>query len=175
MLINIFADSSLVSRAIEGKVSNRYRPADYDKLKAIAQLKEATSKHTQQKIEKITQASKNKKEQNLLQQHRACWSKENIRLKSQQKRLESEIDAIRPGSPFDYCTIKEFFKELEILESILSDDIKDFKKNTIEPLWDLREDVQFWLGENRERLILGNLTYCRGIFFFFMNLISNNS
>ena len=91
-----------------------------------------------------------------MQQHRSCWLKENIRLKSQQRRLESEIDAVRPGSPFAYCTIKEFFKELEVLESILNDDMKDFKKNTVEPLWDLREDVQFWLSENRERLIFGN-------------------
>ena len=150
-----FADGSLVSRAIEGHRSNRYRPADYDKLRAIAQLKEASNKRTLNKIEKITQATKNKKEHNLLQQHRACWSKENIRLKSQQRRLEGEIDAVRPGSPFDYCAIKEFFQELEVFESILDDGMKDFKQNTVEPLWDLREDVQYWLSENRERLILG--------------------
>lgn len=31
-----FADSSLVNRFIEGHGSNQYRPADYDKLQAIA-------------------------------------------------------------------------------------------------------------------------------------------
>lgn len=72
-----------------------------------------------------------------------------------QKRLQSDIDALRPGSLFDSSTIKDFFVELERYEQILAVDMMDFKENTIEPIWALREDMQFWLGENRDRLVLG--------------------
>lgn len=150
------SDSSLVSRFIEGQGSNRYRPADYDKLQAIAQLRKAAGKKTFQKVEKITKASKEKKEQNLLQQHKACWSKEKIRLHSLQRKLQGDIDALRPGSPLDYSSIKEFFQDLEIYEEILSEDTQEFKKSTIQPLWDLKEDLQFWLGENRDRILMGS-------------------
>ena len=154
----MFIDSSLVNRFIEGHGSNRYRPADYDKLQAIAQLKKAAGNKAFHKIEKITKASKEKKEQNLLQQHKACWSKEKLRLHSLQRKLQSDIDALRPGSPLDYSSIKEFFQDLEINEEILNEDTQEFKKNTIQPLWDLKEDLQFWLGENRDRILMGWFT-----------------
>lgn len=154
----MLADSSLVNRFIEGHGSNRYRPANYDKLQAIAQLRKAAGTKSFQKVEKITKASKEKKEQYVLQQHKACWSKEKIRLHSLQRKLQSDIDALRPGSPLDYSSIKEFFQDLEIHDEILSEDTKEFKKNTIQPLWDLREDLQFWLGENRDRILMGQLT-----------------
>lgn len=154
----MFSDSSLVNRFIEGQGSNRYRPTDYDKLQAIAQLKKAAGNKTFHKIEKITKASKEKKEQNLMQQHKACWSKEKLRLHSLQRKLQSDIDALRPGSPLDYTSIKEFFQDLEINEEILNEDTQEFKKNTIQPLWDLKEDLQFWLGENRDRLLMGWFT-----------------
>ncbi|EDO45780.1 predicted protein, partial [Nematostella vectensis] len=112
---------------------------------------------TLQKIEQITQARKQTKEQNLLQQHKACWSKEQIKLASLQKKYQNELDGIRPGSPYSYHSIVEFFRELEIYEDLLSEEMKDFKKKTVDPVWDLREDLQFWLGENRERLILGEI------------------
>ena len=147
-----------MNRFIEGHGSNRYRPANYDKLQAIAQLRKAAGNKTFQKVENITKASKEKKEQNLIQQHKACWSKERIRLHSLQRKLQSEIDSLRPGSPLDYSSIKEFFQDLETYEAILTEDTDAFKKSTIQPLWDLREDLQFWLGENRDRILMGQFS-----------------
>ena len=40
---------------------------------------------------------------------------------------------------------------------MLDVDLAAFKENTVEPVWALREDIQFWLGENRDRLILGTV------------------
>lgn len=149
------ADSSLVNRFVEGQGSNRYRPADYDKLQAIAQLRKAAGNKTFQKIEKITKASKAKKVQGLLQQHKACWTKERIRLHSLQRKLQSDIDALRPGSPLDSSSVKEFFQDLKIYEDIISEDFQEFNKNTVQPLWDLREDLQFWIAENRDKILMG--------------------
>lgn len=149
------ADSSLVNRFVEGQGSNRYRPADYDKLQAIAQLRKAAGNKTFRKIEKITKASKEKKVQGLLQQHKACWTKERIRLHSLQRKLQSDVDALRPGSPLDPSSVKEFFQDLKIYEEIVSEDFQEFNKNTIQPLWDLREDLQFWIGENRDKILMG--------------------
>lgn len=149
------ADSSLVNRFVEGQGSNRYRPADYDKLQAIAQLRKAAGNKTFQKIEKITKASKAKKVRGLLQQHKACWTKERIRLHSLQRKLQSDIDALRPGSPLDSSSVKEFFQDLKIYEEIISEDFQEFNKNTVQPLWDLREDLQFWIGENRDKILMG--------------------
>ena len=58
----------------------------------------------------------------------------------------------------DYCSLKDFFKDLEVYEAILDEEMKEFKTCTIDPIWDLREDLQFWLGENRERLLIGELS-----------------
>ena len=144
-----------MNRFIEGQGSNRFRPADYDKLQAIAQLRKATGNVTFQKVEKLTKASKEKKEQHLLQQHKACWSKEKVRLHSLQRKLQSDIDALRSGSPLGFYSVKEFYQDLEIYDEILREDTQEFKKNTIQPLWDLREDLQFWIGENRDKILMG--------------------
>lgn len=150
-----FPDSSLVSRLTDGHGSNRYKPVDYGKLQAFTQIKRAAGERTLHKIEKITEQRKVTKEHNLLQQHKSCWFKEQIRLNSLLKKFQSEIDGLRPDSPLDSSTLKSFFKDLEIYEDILNEEIQEFKKCTIDPIKDLQEDLQFWLSENRERLLLG--------------------
>ena len=49
--------------------------------------------------------------------------------------------------------MREFFQDLEIYNEILREDTQD-KKNTVQPLWDPREDLQFWIGENRDKILM---------------------
>lgn len=93
----------------------------------------------------------------MLQQHKSCWFKEQIRLNASLKKFQTEIDGLRPDSPFDSGTLKSFFKDLEVYEDILKEETQEFKKCTIDPIKDLQEDLQFWLSENRERLLFGKL------------------
>jgi len=144
-----------VTRLTDGHASKYYKPIDYEKLQALTKVKRAAGDRSLQKIEKITEARKISKEQNLLQQHKSCWFKEQIRLNSLMKKLQTEIESLRPGSPLDYTNLKEFYQDLEVYEGILNEEIAEFKKCTIDPVWDLREDLQYWLGENRERLLMG--------------------
>lgn len=151
----MYLDNTLVTRLTDGHVSKQYKPIDYDKLQALTQIKRAAGNRALQKMDKITEARKISKEQNLLQQHKSCWFKEQIRLNSMMKKLQNEVGGLRPGSPLDYTSLKEFFQDLELFEGILSEEAKEFKKCTVDPIWALREDLQYWLGENRERLLMG--------------------
>ncbi|KXJ15267.1 coiled-coil domain-containing protein 148 [Exaiptasia diaphana] len=151
------SDNTLVTRLADGHASKQYKPIDYSKLQALTQVKRAAGDRALQKIEKISEARKISKEQNLMQQHKSCWFKEQIRLNSMMKKLQTEIDGLRPGSPLNHTSLKEFFHDLEIYEGILDEEMNEFKKCTVDPIWDLREDLQFWLGENRERLLMGDV------------------
>ena len=155
IFVFVFLDSSLVSRFLDGRGSQRYRQANYDKLKAIAQLRKATGEQSLKKVEKIAQASKDKKETNLLQQHKAVWQKEQMHLHALQTRLQSDLDGLKLGGPWKETYLKEFFNDVDAYEAMLQEDLHFFKKSTVEPIWDLKDDLEYWLSENRQKLIFG--------------------
>ncbi len=156
LFFNSFPDPSLVSRLVNGQNIGRYKEVDYEKLKAIAKLKNAAGHQSLQKIKSIHQLSKEKKELNTLQQHKTCWKREQIRLNSLYKSKLYELDMARAGLPWEQSSVKEFFVEVEEYEDFVREDFLTFSNNTVKPVWDLQEDIHIWLQENKGKVLFNN-------------------
>lgn len=146
----------LVQKAINGVRSNKYKAVDYDKLRLLAAEKKFAAQKSLLKVKKIEQLSKQSKENNLVKQHKLVWNKELIRLNNLRKRLQSDVDLHRgvnltQGNPC--CSL---FEDFEDFEASLDVEFSKFKTSTTEPVWNLREDLQYWLHENMEDLRMGS-------------------
>ncbi|XP_052247226.1 coiled-coil domain-containing protein 148-like isoform X2 [Dreissena polymorpha] len=144
----------LAHRAIDGVRSNKIKPVDYEKLRNLAAEKKFSAHKTLLKVKKFEHLSKQNKENHLLKQHKLVWQKEFIRLNCMRKRIQSDIENhIRDNSETGICS--QMYQEFEDYQTGLENDFAQFKKATTEPVWNLREDLQFWMQENMADLRLG--------------------
>ena len=151
---------------MNGQNTGRYKEVDYEKLKAITKLKNAAGHQSLQKIKSIHQLNKEKKELNILQQHKTCWKKEQIRLNSLYKSKLFELDIVRTGLPWEQSLVKDFFVEVEEYEDFIKEDFLTFSNNTVKPVWDLQEDIHIWLQENKGKVFSIILTLFKFVFPF---------
>nr|XP_056717488.1 coiled-coil domain-containing protein 148 [Euleptes europaea] len=131
---------NLVVRVKNGLKSSKYKPVDYEQLRTITEAKKLQSADILLKIKKAEQASKMNKEQMLLKQHRQVWCQEHKRLRESRRTLELEIQTF-----FDEGS--ECFLDLWDLRYKLSKDLDAFQANTVEPVWQLREDLRYRLSK----------------------------
>ncbi|XP_061464712.1 coiled-coil domain-containing protein 148 isoform X6 [Rhineura floridana] len=131
---------NLVVRVKNGLKSSKYKPADYEQLYAITDAKKLESVNILLKIKKIEHASKVNKEQMLLKRHNQVWWQEHKRLHKSRQKLESELQTF-----FDEGS--ECFLDLWELQYTLSKDLEAFQANTVQPIWQLREDLRYRLLE----------------------------
>ncbi|XP_054828412.1 coiled-coil domain-containing protein 148 [Eublepharis macularius] len=131
---------SLVVRVKNGLKNPKYKPVDYEQLHTITEAKKLRSADILLKIKKTEQASKINKEQMLLKQHCQVWWQEHKRLHESRQKLESEIQTF-----FDEGS--ECFLDLWDLRYKLSKDLDTFQANTVEPIWQLREDLKYRLSK----------------------------
>ena len=148
-------DPSLVSKLTNGKISGSYKKVDYEELKAITQIKSAAGLKSVKKIRSIRQLSKEKKDFNTLQQHKIWWKRELIRLNSSYKEKKNELHVLRTSLSWEQSSLKEFFDEVEEYKDFMKEDCLIFSRNTVKPVWDLREDIHIWLEENKEKIRTG--------------------
>ncbi|XP_065052658.1 coiled-coil domain-containing protein 148-like [Rhopilema esculentum] len=150
------ADPKMVSRCIAGSKVGTYKAVDYDKMNALLSIKKSSGKSSLKKLEKITKAKENKRETALLQQHKKVWQKEHVHLKHMLERIENETEiCISKFSNSEWTFLNDLYFEITSLIEALKDNRADFQESTVQPIFDLREDLQYWVEENREKLILG--------------------
>ncbi|WAQ93919.1 CC148-like protein [Mya arenaria] len=142
------------SDEIDGVRSNKIKPVDYEKLRNIAAEKKFSAHKTLLKVKKFEHLSKQNKENHLLKQHKLVWQKEFIRLNSMRKRIQSDIEQHNRGNS-DTGICAHIYQEFEDYQNSLETDFNQFKKATTEPVWNLREDLQYWMQENMADLRLG--------------------
>ncbi|XP_063162977.1 coiled-coil domain-containing protein 148-like [Candoia aspera] len=131
---------NLVVRVKNGLQSPKYKPVDYEQLHAITEAKKLQSANILLKIKKLEHASKINKEQMLLKQHHQVWWKEHKRLHENRQKLESEVQTF-----FD--EENEYFFDLWDLRYKLTKGLDTFQANTVQPVWQLREDLRYRLLE----------------------------
>ncbi|XP_066494125.1 coiled-coil domain-containing protein 148 [Tiliqua scincoides] len=131
---------NLVVRVKNGLKSSKYKPVDYKQLHAITEAKKFESANILLKIKKAEQASKINKEQSLLKRHGQVWWQEHKRLHESRHKLELEIQAF-----FDEGS--ECSLDLWDLKYKLSKELDTFQENTVQPIWQLREDLKYRLSE----------------------------
>lgn len=137
------------------KVGN-YKEVDYDKMNALLSIKKSSGKSSLKKLEKITKAKEDKKETSLLQKHKKVWQKEQVNLKHMLERIDHETDCcVSKFSSSEFSFLNDLYFEITSLGESLKDSRAAFQQSTVQPLLDLKEDLQCWLVENREKLLLG--------------------
>ncbi|PVD29952.1 hypothetical protein C0Q70_09213 [Pomacea canaliculata] len=147
--------AQLVHRMTEGLSSNKYKPVDYNRLKALTSEKKFASIKTSMKVKKIEEISKANKESSILKQHRLIWQKEFLHLQHLRRKIQTEVEShIRSNASSDICS--HIYHDFEYQEASLSSAFDRFKQDTVEPVWNLRDDLRYWLTENREDLKLGD-------------------
>ncbi|KAK7110008.1 coiled-coil domain-containing protein 148-like [Littorina saxatilis] len=149
------ASDPLINRMLEGFGSNKYKPVDYGRLKALASEKKFASLKTQMKMKKIEKISKANKESSILKQHQLVWQKEFLRLQHLRRKYQSEVEShVRHNAESEVCG--QIYRDFEYQETSLSSTFEAFKQDTADPVCTLRDDLRYWLMENREDLKMGD-------------------
>ncbi|NXI64862.1 CC148 protein, partial [Anseranas semipalmata] len=134
---------SLVTSMRNGLRSQKYKPIDYKHLYELAAVEKMVSAKIQLKVKKTEQISKINKEQMLLKQHRQVWWQEHKRLNENREKAEAEIKTVLDKGSHK-C---DFFLDMWDLEHKLSKERDTYQTNTIVPIWQLRENLKFWMSE----------------------------
>ncbi|GFS23730.1 coiled-coil domain-containing protein 148-like, partial [Elysia marginata] len=129
----------LVQRITDGLGSNKYKPVDYDRLKAMVSEKRFGSIKTSMKVAKIEQKSQQHKENSILKQHQLVWQKEFLRLQHLRKKADADVENhMRNNRDSDICN--QIYKDFDYCDAGLSADFDAFKKATADPVWNLSHD-----------------------------------
>uniref|UniRef100_A0A8C3T0Q6 Coiled-coil domain containing 148 n=1 Tax=Chelydra serpentina TaxID=8475 RepID=A0A8C3T0Q6_CHESE len=115
-----------------GLFSQKYKPVDYKQLHALTEEKKKASANIQLKVSK--QASKTNKEQMLLKQHHQIWWQEH---KRQMEFLKTNVFTISDKLQNNVVNISHK----------LSKERDTYQTNTVDPIWQLREDLKYRLSE----------------------------
>lgn len=92
MVIQRNDSSDILAVHMKGGMKNsRYKPADYQQLRALTEATKSASASSERKIRKAMETSRAAKEQMLIKQHKQVWWQEQERLKGIRCKLESEI------------------------------------------------------------------------------------
>ncbi|XP_063789763.1 coiled-coil domain-containing protein 148 isoform X2 [Pseudophryne corroboree] len=122
----------------DGIGSSKYKPVDYQQLRAEAEAKKLASADIQLKIKKLQHASKITKDQMLIKQHSQVWWKEQKRLSESRDKVELQLQTFLEEKG-KTC---QFFADIIDLEQQLSEGREEFKACTVHPIWQLRADLK---------------------------------
>ncbi|XP_054685096.1 coiled-coil domain-containing protein 148 isoform X5 [Grus americana] len=134
---------NLVIPMRNGLCSQKYKPVDYKHLYELAAVEKMTSAKIKLKIKKTEQVSKINKEQMLLKQHRQVWWQEHKRLNKNRQKAEAEVKTFLDKASHKH----NFFSDMRDLEHKLSKERDTYQTNTVVPIWQLKENLEFRLSE----------------------------
>ncbi|NXJ92254.1 CC148 protein, partial [Corythaixoides concolor] len=134
---------NLVIPMRKGLCSQKYKPVDYKLLYELAAEEKVASAKIRLKIKKTEQVSKINKEQMLLKQHQQVWWQEHKRLSENRQKAEAEIKSFLDEASHKH----NFFSDMKDLEHKLSKERDTYQTNTVVPVWQLKENLNFRLSE----------------------------
>ncbi|XP_030643182.1 coiled-coil domain-containing protein 148-like [Chanos chanos] len=135
----------LTQRIKDGLGSSKYKPVQYEQLEAIVEAKRFSAELTEQKVQRTLHAAQVRKERSQLKQHKQVWCREKDRLCKAGKKAEADVKSF-----LGLCG-REKRNNLSTLTKLLEYDLQleqereDFRLATVEPVWQLREDLLFRL------------------------------
>uniref|UniRef100_A0A803J513 Coiled-coil domain-containing 148 n=1 Tax=Xenopus tropicalis TaxID=8364 RepID=A0A803J513_XENTR len=135
--------SDLVIRMKNGIGSSKYKPVDYQQLRAETEAKKLASANIQIKIMKTQHAAKITKDQMLAKQHCQVWWREHRRLTENRSKIESELKSF-----LDEAGLRlPFFSDMNDLEQQLLEEREQFMSSTVQPIWQLQDDLKQRISE----------------------------
>ncbi|NWS69821.1 CC148 protein, partial [Crotophaga sulcirostris] len=131
-----------------GLCRQKYKPVDYKHLYELAAAEKMASAKIQLKIKKTEQVSRMNKEQMLLKQHRQVWWQEHKRLCESRQKAEADIKTFIDEESHKHT----FFSDMKDLEYELSKEQDTYRRNTVVPIWQLKENLKLKLSEMQRYL-----------------------
>ncbi|KFO22418.1 Coiled-coil domain-containing protein 148 [Fukomys damarensis] len=125
----------------------KYKPVDYQELRALTEAKKLASASIEKKIRKVVETSQISKEQMLIKQHKQVWWQEHQRLNELRYKLESEIKSFLNEEHIGNECLCEFMN----FEQELSKQLRTYLKDVIDPIHQLRADLQYRLHHTLQR------------------------
>ncbi|XP_006636532.3 coiled-coil domain-containing protein 148 isoform X1 [Lepisosteus oculatus] len=133
----------LTLRMKDGLGSKKYKPVDYQQLQAITEAKRFASANIELKIHKTLQAARMTKENTVTRQHRQVWCKEYARLMKAGQRLDLEIQKFLDEEGIN----NDFLFQMKDNELQLEKERSLFRADTVDPIWQLKDDLRSRLSE----------------------------
>ncbi|XP_074659344.1 coiled-coil domain-containing protein 148-like isoform X1 [Tubulanus polymorphus] len=115
----------------------KYKPVDYEKLKKNAAEKKLAASKSYLKVKKISQFSRESKEQSFIKQHKLLWQKEFIRLRNLRDRYQADCNNFLLD-----CSGGEILYELQTHQTLLESNLIDFQRASVKQIQSLREYLQ---------------------------------
>ncbi|XP_007888092.1 coiled-coil domain-containing protein 148 isoform X1 [Callorhinchus milii] len=135
----------LIIRMKYGLKHPKFKPVDYQQLQALAEAKKLASHDIELKIKKTFQAAKRNKDNSLIKQHRHVWWPELQKLVESRQKVESEVHKLLESASID----DSFITEMKDYGMLLFGDQEVFKTATVDPIWQLMEDLKKRLFEHQ--------------------------
>ncbi|NXO00399.1 CC148 protein, partial [Rhinopomastus cyanomelas] len=131
-----------------GLCSQKYKPVDYNQLHELVAAEKMASARIELKIKKMEEVSKLNKEQMLLKQHQQVWWQEHKRLSEMRQKAEAEVKTFLDEESHK----QKFLLDMRDLEHKLSEERDRYQRDTVVPVWQLRESLKSKLSEMQRHL-----------------------
>jgi hypothetical protein len=167
---------SKVLNAIDNRNLVKYQPMNYQLVKNIINEQREAATDSLNKVKRIEESTKLKKEIQFMKQHSFVWLKEWSRLENHYKNIESELsdylklfelnsvdyidlnnvqDEEEIEIDLDFADLNQM-DELENYSKELNETRIEFKVKTVNPIYDLIEDLKYYLNKNSHETIAFN-------------------
>ena len=159
----------------------KYKQVKYDLFKDFIGERKIAAETSLEKVKKLEECSKAKKEQLFIKQHKFTWFKELAKLNSLAKKYQEDLDdylkiaqtkskiqyadifvnddeddMIQDTEDIEFINEHSHIDEIEEFKVKLEGNFEKFKKHTIEPVYNLMEDLKYYLSVNSVKKIRSN-------------------
>lgn len=164
---------SKVLNVIDNRNLVKYQPMNYKLIKNIINEQREAATDSLNKVKRIEESTKMKKEMQFMKQHSHVWLKEWSRLENHYKNMEAELSdylKLFELNSVDYIDLNNMqvedeneidldftdlnqMDELENYSKELNETRIEFKVKTVNPIYDLIEDLKYYLNNNSNETI----------------------
>ncbi|XP_043104347.1 coiled-coil domain-containing protein 148-like [Puntigrus tetrazona] len=124
---------------------SKCKAVQYEHLRDMLEAKRLSSQFSQQKVQKVLDEAQVNKERSVLRLHRQVWLQEHHRLNIARHKTEKDLQCFLHGSGFKEEDTDIIF-QLQEYELDLEQEREVFRLTTVEPVYQLRDDLQYRLS-----------------------------
>ncbi|XP_052004706.1 coiled-coil domain-containing protein 148-like isoform X2 [Xyrauchen texanus] len=125
--------------------SSKCKLTQYEQLRNMLEAKRLSSQRSEQKVQQVLRAAQVMKEKSVLRQHRQVWIQEHYRLNTARYKAEEDFQSFLCEVGFEHgadtCVPSELLED----ELNLEQEREAFRLATVEPVHQLRDDLQYRL------------------------------
>ncbi|KAK2905442.1 hypothetical protein QQF64_033780 [Cirrhinus molitorella] len=135
----------LTQRIQVGPGHSKCKVVQYEQLRDMLEAKRLSSQRSQQKVQKLLDAAQANKEGSVLRLHRQVWLQEHLRLNIASHKTEKDLRRFLHGAGFKEEDT-DILSQLQEYELDLEQEHDKFRLTTVEPVYQLRDDLQYRLA-----------------------------